>query len=214
MAHRIAFVYRRVIVQATDRSPVTVRGWLRPVGGHSGRGECRRWQAGRPPLGRRRAGPRPPSRFRFRRGGGGRMKSYNASGEGGALQGSERRSASFSAERPPSSSSPTTNGCTSAWPLVIQDCATSPASSPRRNLSHTLVSIRTVNASHLPSAAARLTANRAESRMPPQPAAAVGVDQFLQAKFHHGGLGLARWIAIASRTSASSRFMVVFMHTI
>ena len=27
--------------------------------------------------------------------------------------------------------------------------------------------------------------------MLPQPAAAVGVDQFLQAKFHHGGLGLA-----------------------
>ena len=71
VAHRIAVVYRSVTVQATDRSPVTVRGWLRPVGGHSGRGECRRWQAGRPPLGRRRAGPRPPSRCPFLRGHGG-----------------------------------------------------------------------------------------------------------------------------------------------
>ena len=121
------------------------------------------------------------------------MKSYNASGEGGALQGSERRSASFSAERPPSSSSPTTNGCTSAWPLVIQDCATSPASSPRRNLSHTLVSIRTVNAGsrcRAPPWDWPQIGLRAECL--PQPAATVGVDQFLQAKFHHGGLGLAR----------------------
>ena len=92
---------------------------------------------------------------------------YNASGEGAALQGSERRSASFSAERPPTSSSPTTNGCTSAWPLAIQGRATSPASSPRRNLSHTLVSIRTINEDPVPSAAVRPAANRAASRMPP-----------------------------------------------
>ena len=67
----------------------------------------------------------------------------------------------MSAERPPSSSSPTTNGCTSACPLTIQGCATSPVSSPGRNLSHTLMSISMVNLNPARSAAVRPAPGRA-----------------------------------------------------
>ena len=70
------------------------------------------------------------------------------------------------ADRPPSISPPTTSGCTRAWPPVIQVCATKPSCSPRRNLSLTPVSTRTLNAGHRTDAGAAPRTTRAENRTP------------------------------------------------